>query len=386
MFIHVTSPALARRISVLATAVLLLAACAEDEGDRQMPAPPVITERFEPATVTVRETYAGRTRGAREVQVRARVEGILEERLYIEGQIVEGDAPLFRIDPRPFEIALDQARAQQADAEARLTQARLDWQRISRLHEQNVISTAERDNAKAALDLAEAGLAQASAAVASARLNLSWTEVAAPVAGVTSLETLSEGNLVERGTLLTTITQTDPIHVRFAVPERDARVHRIARRAMAGSGDEHRRPATLILPNDETYPLEGVVNFTDASIDPATGSVSARAVFPNPDSQIIPGEFVRVGLVLETLEEVFVLPPSAIGEDREGPRVFVVDEQDTARARRVTLGPQIPEGQVVQSGIEAGERVIVRGLVNLEDGMAVRPDADSPAQPGAGEE
>ncbi len=219
---------------------LLLVGCSNDESDGQQgggtPPAAVVVETANTEDVSVRQDYAGRARGAREVEVRARIQGILEERLYNEGQMVrEGDA-LFRIDRKPAEAALQRARAQSQVAQADLRQAEREWNRISSLFQRNAVSERERDSAQSAQELAEANLAVANAGVSQAELNLGYTEVTAPVRGVTSLEDFPEGSLIDTGTLLTTIVQLDPIHVRFALPENDANIRRVAREGMVGTG------------------------------------------------------------------------------------------------------------------------------------------------------
>lgn len=340
-------------------------------GGADRPPPPVVVLGVEPRSVEVVEEYAGRARGSREVEVRARVEGILEERLYTEGQVVdEGDA-LFRIDREPSEIALKRAEAERANARAELNQANREWRRISTLFEQNAVSERERDSALSARELAEARLALTEAGVANAELNLSYAEVQAPLAGLTGLESFPEGSLIERGTLLTTVTQQDPVHVRFSLPERDAALQRAARRAMSNAEAEAPREAWLTLPDGSEYSERGLLDFTDSTIDPRTGGVSARAVFPNPNGEVVPGQFVRVRVLVQELDDVFLIPQEAVGQGTEGPRVFVVEEGQ-AHVRHVELGPIVDNRQVVLSGLESGDRIVLSGQVSLQDGMPVQ--------------
>lgn len=310
------------------------------------------------------------------MEVRARVDGILEERLYREGQVVnEGDA-LFRIDPEPYEIALRRAEAERANAQAAYNQASREWRRIASLYERDAVSQRERDRALSEFELAEAQRAVADAAVRDAQRNLRYTEVQAPLSGTTGLEVLPEGSLIERGTLLTRITRHDPIHVRFALPEGDAAVQRAARQARLAAGDDHEYEAHLRLPDGTTYAHTGTVDFTDSTIDPRTGSVTARAVFPNVEHRIVPGQFLRVRLLLERHQDAVVVDETAVGEGREGPQVFVVDEEGTARARPVELGPVVDGRQIILDGLTPGERLVVNGHVALHDGMAVDVVAD----------
>jgi membrane fusion protein (multidrug efflux system) len=342
------------------------------QGGSAQSAPEVITETAESVDVNVRQDYAGRARGAREVEVRARIQGILEERLYREGQIVrEGDS-LFRIDPRPAQAALQGARAQRQVAEADLRQAEREWNRISSLYERNAVSERDRDSARSALELAQANLAVAEAGVTEAELNLGYTDVRAPVNGVTSLEDLPEGSLIDQGTLLTTIVQQNPVHVRFSLPESDAAIQRAAREAMTDSASASDVDASLVMANGEVYERTGTVDFTASTLDPRTGTVSARAVFPNPENQIIPGQFVRVRVQLQNLQSVVTVPEKAVTEGADGPQVFVVDDDNMARVRPVRLGPVVGGRQVILEGLAGGETFITSGLVNLRDGTEVR--------------
>jgi len=354
-----------------------LAACSggEQQGQqgRDTPPPPVTVQAVETTDVDIEEDYAGRVRGAREVHVRARVEGVLEERLYEEGSLVEQGDSLFRIDPRPFEVALQAARAERATARAELNQAEREWNRISRLFEQNAVSERERDRAQSAFESARAAVAVSEAEVERAELELGYTTVEAPVSGITDLETQSEGNLIERGAELTRITQLNPVHVRFSLPEDDAMVQRQAREAMKGkSNGQHSRPATLILPDGSEYGEVGEIDFTASTIDAATGTVTARAVFPNDDHRIVPGQFARVRVKLESLEDVVTIPARAVSDGQQGLQVFVVDSEGKAQARAVEAGRTIGDRRVILDGLEAGDRVVVNGMAGIrQPGMKV---------------
>jgi membrane fusion protein, multidrug efflux system len=370
---------LAIRLAVPALG-LSLAACGEPPPGPAagmgggVPPVPVTYVEVHPERVVVEADFAGQLQGSREAEVRARVGGILEGRLYREGDWVEEGAPLFQIDPEPYAIALRRAEADLADARASLSQAEREWVRISGLFTQRVISERERDQALSTRELAEARVALAESGIARARLELGYTTVRAPISGVTGLESLTEGNLLPEGALLTTITQLDPVHVRFSIPARLA----TARRALAERPDEAALAIELLFPGGERYPVRGNVDFTASTVDPATGNVTLRAVFPNPDHKLKPGQRARVALAVESFENVFVVEAEAVSQGASGPAVFVVDEEGKARARSVALGPIVGGRQVITNGLQAGDRVIVNGQVAVRDGAPVnaRPRDD----------
>lgn len=362
------------RACTLAFVVVILAACGEPRnaggppGYGEMPPMPVTVDIVSPQSIEIIREYPGRVRGSREVEIRARVGGILEQRLYTEGQTVAMGEVLFRIERAPYEIILRQAEADVANAQAVLRQADREWRRISGLFADNVVSARDRDAALSARELAEARLQLAEAGLEEARLNLEYTDVRAPISGITGLELLSGGSLVQAGTMLTTILQEDPVHVRFSLPESDAVMRRTAIAGEAQAKGSH--PVKLAAESE----LTGVVDFTDSMIDDRTGTVNARAVFPNPDGILLPGQFVRVRVSLLQMDNVFLVDPRAVGQGRLGPRVFVVSDAGIAHERTVTLGPVAENKQVIVDGLASGERVVVNGNVALWDGMKVIPD------------
>lgn len=365
------------QVTMVLALMLALAGCGQDQngarasqgpGNGQPPAPvSYVTVRSQ--DVRVEADYTARLYGSREAEVRARVSGILEERLYREGEFVDQDAPLFRIDPAPYRIALQRAEAERANARAALSQAERERRRIEELFHKGAISERDRDLASSEQELTKARLDLAEAGVAQARLDLGYTTVRAPVAGVTGLEALTPGNLVAHGDLLTTVTQLDPIHARFALPGEDA----AARRAVAGDLSAERLAARLLLADGQRYEHTGPVDFTASTVDARTGNVVARAVFDNPDGRLAPGSLARVRVTIGQLEAVYLVDPQAVSQGAAGPVLFVVDEHDTARARNVRLGPLVDGQQVVLEGLADGDRVIVNGQVALRDGATVMP-------------
>lgn len=377
---HRPLPALG--LVLLITMALLIGGCAseaESDADQEaerVPEVPVRTVAFQ--NVNTARTYTGRVHGSREVNVRARVSGIIHSREYSEGALVEAGQVLFRIDPTRYEVQVQRAEADVARAEAEVRQAEREWDRVSDLYDDDAISGRERDAALSDLELAQAGLALAEAELANTRLDLDYTAVDAPVTGVAGLEEHPEGSLIDPGTLLTTLVQLDPIHVRFSIPEGHMRLFGVQIRSGAGFVLE------LISPDGDTYPFAGRIDFTEAAVDAETGTVQARAVFPNPEQQLVPGQFVRVRLDGLHLGWGARVPHRAVGESREGPVVYVLDEDDRASARVVRLTHDLGDAFMVTEGLEEGERLVVDGLSSLRDGRQVKAIDDEDA-PEAGE-
>lgn len=347
-----------------------LAGCGSESGDQPRERPPalVTVEEVERTNVELMREYPARVRGAREVEVRARIPGVLQERVYREGaQVEEGDL-LFIIYPEPLQIVAEQAKASLANAQAEMRQAEREWDRAQQLFERGAISASERDRLNSQLDFARAGLAEAQARLNGAQLNLSYTQVRAPMAGSTSLEVLPEGSVLAVGALLTTITRQDIVHVLFALPEKDAAVQR------ASQLEEEGQSATvrLELADGSEYSLPGNIDFTSSNIDSATGTITLRAVFDNPDRQLIPGQFVRVRLVLRRYENQITVPTQAVGADAQGPQVYVVQDNATVEKRAVELGAIVDDRQIITEGLQPGEHVVVNGQVGLMPGMTVK--------------
>ncbi len=366
-----------RALSVLAVAALVSACGSDDKSKSAEKTPPMVTVQ----EVTLSDTdliqeYPARVRGAREVEVRARISGVLQERVYVEGaDVKEGDI-LFRIFPEPMQILVKQAEAAKSNAIAEVKQAEREWERAKQLFERGALSASERDRTQSQLDFARAGLDEADALLDEAKLNLSYTNVRAPMDGSASLEVVPEGSVLAVGALLTTLVKQDPVHVIFALPERDAAMQRAAQI----EDDTLNGAVTMLMADGSEYPRTGSIDFTSSSIDNATGSITLRAVFDNPDRQLIPGQFVRIRLVLKHFTDQVLLPSEAVGASGDGPQVLVVNDDSEVEIRKVKLGDILGARQIILQGVEPGDRVVVNGQVGLRAGAKVRVDGGETEQ------
>lgn len=384
----------AKQMLIMATGILALAACKKNdtENTQAIQALPVAAIKVTPQTIPLSFEYPARAVGSKEVQVRARVGGILQKRNYIEGSKVQAGDVLFEIDPAQFEVALSKAKAQLAQSKAQLQSAKQDWSRISKLYSQKVVSEKSKDDAKASLDSAEAAVQMAQAQVDEAELNLSYTKVTAPVAGLTSMETQSEGSLISAtgsDSLLTNITQTDPIYVMFSTSEGEiASLMTMGSKGLirAEEGDcvsefdesGNRKKcreikAKVKFSSGDVYSEAGDINFINPTVDEKTGTLQLRAVFPNPKDKIKPGQFVR--LVMEGIVRLnaLVVPQEAIMQGANSSFVYIVNDKGVAQAVNVITGLSTQDGGwIIDSGLKSGDVVITSNLMKVRPGMQVK--------------
>jgi membrane fusion protein, multidrug efflux system len=319
----------------------------------------------------------GQTEGAKQVEVRARVSGILQKQLYKEGDSVRAGAPLFQIDRAPFEIALAQARAQAEQDKARAEQTQREEGRLKPLAQDRAISRKEYDDALSASQTTAAAVQQSAAKVREAELNLSYTLVNAPVAGVTGRAEHSEGTLIttdSAGSLLTTINQVNPIWVRFSLSQSD--LAKIPGGRLGGNGAVD---VQVILPDGTRYPGKGRLNFAATAFDTKLGTMQLRAEFDNVKEQLLPGQFVRVELTAGARDNVFLVPQSAVMQTEKSFLVFVVDGEGKAALREIKMGEWVGSDWIVLSGLANGDRVIVDNLLNVRPGAAVTQNAPAAA-------
>lgn len=354
-------------------AVSILAACsgepsAENQGmGGGMPPSPVTVAEVSLQSATQHVEYPGRIQGVREVEIRAQVAGILQERKYSEGEYVEKGQTLFQIDPEPFALALNSAKAALATAEANQAQAQNEWERVADLYENNAASTREFDQARASIAAANANLAQAQSNLKDAERNLRYARVEAPISGIAGIEALSEGNLISSGALLTNVVQTDQVRVHFAIPEKDGEIYR----AYLKAASNQTPTAWVVFSDGETYSEMGTVNYINTSVNAATSQVEMRAQFPNENQELRSGQFVRVRITLQEFSSVALVDPSVVSQGPEGAQVFVINGSESAKAKPVVLGPIVDGQQVILSGLNDGDMLVVNGHVALADGAPV---------------
>jgi len=360
--------------AALAVALATLAGCSShaEEGMPPRGPAPVKAITVSPQDVPVALEYAARVRGSREVEIRPRVSGILEKRNYQEGAEVRAGQSLFTIDPVPYRTAAARAEADLAAANARLAQARREAERLRPLIQAKAASRQDLDNAESGQQVARAEVQAAEARLREARLNLDYTRVESPLGGIAGRAIPSEGALLAGPeSLLTRVTQIDPVHVLFGLPDSDQL--RLQRGAAAG---EIRLPAgnrygvELVLSDGSTYARQGTLDFTSVLVDDATGTSEARAVVANPDGLLRPGQFVRVRLAGAVRPQALLVPQKAVLEGPQGRFVYII-EDGKAAIRPVTLADWQGENVVVASGLAAGDQVIVDGVLKIGPGAPV---------------
>ncbi|HWK54281.1 MAG TPA: efflux RND transporter periplasmic adaptor subunit [Hyphomicrobiales bacterium] len=357
--------------------LLLLAGCGPDQatpsGQAAPPPPEVEVVALAKRQVALELQYPGRASGSREVEVRARVDGILLRRHYQEGAAVQEGALLFEIDPQPYQVALERAGAQMKQAEAQLRSTSLDWERAESVFARGAISASDHDAIRAAFELAEASTALARAERRATEINLGYTKVTAPISGITSREALSEGSLVgptQGMSLLTRLVRTDPLYVVFAIPESEY----ASLRRLRTQGVEAAPLGADLLYDDGAVALTGgSIDFTASTIDAGTGTVQARAVFPNPDNAVLPGQFTRIRLTDLTLDDALLVPQAAVMQGPQGTFVLSVDAQNMVQYTPISTGLAVGSDWLVTGGVDAGLRVITSGLLKVQPGMPVTP-------------
>ena len=365
---------------VLSGLLLLLTACSQQPQTTTAPPPPKVTvSQPNIRDVVEWEEYTGRLEAAESVEVRARVNGYLQSIHFKDGAMVKKGDLLFVIDPRPYQAELERTKADLALATARLERMDKDLARSQKLLQAHAASQEEVDTRFAEQRQAQESVHAARAMVNAAQLNIEFTQVRAPISGRISRYLVSVGNLISGGTtpqstLLTTIVSLDPIYCYFEADERSyLRGMRLVRGGGQAPGREGRQPAYVGLTDEEGFPHQGFVDFTDNRLDPNTGTITGRVVLPNPDLLLTPGLFARVRIPGGSKSKALLLPPEAVGSDLSQQFVFVVDDQNVVQYRKVTVGPIIDGLRVIRDGVQPEDWVIVKGVQRAKTGAKVNP-------------
>ena len=375
----------------LSLIALTLAACEKPpQSGGGWPPAEVSVMQLSSRNVPITYTFTGQTEGSREVEVRAQVGGILLSREYKEGSTVTAGSTLFTIDPATYQASLAQADAEVAGAQAKLNQARRDAVRTKQLFADKSVSQKEYDDAISNEELSQAGLALAKAHATTARLNLAFTNVKAPITGISGRALKSEGNLIRVGedNLLTTLVQINPMYVNFSLSDNEQL--QMKSEAHAGSlilPKEGQFTLELTLANGSAYSTTGLLNFSETRINTETGSIESRAQFANTAAELLPGQFVRVSLIGAQRPNAITVPQRAVVDGPMGKFVYTLgkgkDGSAVAEARPISLGEWVSVGQdknewVVTSGLTAGDSIIVEGLAKLRPGAPVHVSAPAP--------
>lgn len=338
---------------------LLLGACEEKKAQAPAMAPPVAVYEVKKENVPWNAEYQAQASGSRAVEVRARVEAIIEKRLYHEGDFVKEGQLLFQLERDQYEARMEQAQAQYVNAER-------EWKRVKPLYEKNAVSQRERDSARAAYESAKAELRQA-------QINLDYCQVTSPVSGYSSKEIYTPGNLVSNNSLLTYVNQTEPMYIDFSI----AAPERMQRQNMERAGQlqfppEGKYVAKLRLLDGRMYDQEGEITFIDSQVQPTTGVIQARAVFQNNNGAIMPGQYVRLYMEGDVLKDAILIPQKCVVHTQNGSMVMTVDKDDVVAIVPVSIGVSVGDRYFVEKGLEGGERIISEGIVKARPGSKVR--------------
>lgn len=327
-------------------------------------------------SVTLTSELPGRTRPHQVAEVRPQVTGILEERLFQEGEMVEAGEPLYRIDDQLYKAELASARANLASAEATLEQARLEAQRYERLIQQQAVSQQELDQARATLQESKAQVAARKAALHTARINLDYTTIEAPITGRIGRSAVTPGALVtaNQSQSLVTIRQLDPIYVDLTQSYQDLQAFRNALdNGQLNPDGDGRVSVSLVRENGEPYTHDGSLQFSEFAVEESTGSVTLRALFPNPDNRLLPGMFVRGSLPQAERNNAILVPQKGVSRNPNGEATaLIVTEDNTVAQRKITTGKAVGSQWLVTDGLSAGDRLIVEGLQKVRPGAPVK--------------
>lgn len=366
------------RALALSLGIFTLAGCSDQDALTDTAPPPsvgVITAQAKAVPLT--RDLVGRLSAYRQADVRARVSGVILERTYTEGKAVKKGDLLFKIDPAPYQATLDSANAQLAQAQASFTNAKVNADRARQLVPKGYVSDIDLDNAEAIERTTKAAVKVAEANVASARINLSYTQVTSPIDGRAGEQQVTEGALVGQGaaTLLTTVEQLDPLYVNFTMSADELdQLRQAQRQGTLALSDVDQTTVNIALSNGAEYNQTGTLDFSSPSVNPTTGSVNLRAVLPNPDLLLRPGTYANVRVNLGERNQAITLPQEAVQRDIQGPFVLVVNSDNLVTRKDIVTAGMSGTDWVVISGLDANDRVIVSGIQRAVPGNPVTPE------------
>jgi len=371
------SPEAAAAATALLVASALLASCGQNNSYVAPPPPKLTVAPPQQRTITRYIEATGNTAAVNSADLVARVPGFIQEINYQDGAVVKTDALLFTIEPEPYKLKLDQAKAAEDGARATLKQAQVTFERQAELVTRQAASQANYDQALATRDASRSNLTQAEANSRLAALNLDYAHVSAPFDGVVTARQVSVGQYVGASgspTLLASIIQIDPIYVSFSVSERDVlRVRaEMVRRGLTRE-DLKKIPVEVSLESENGYPHRGTLDYTSPSVNQSTGTLTVRGILANPNRVLLPGYFVRVRIPFGAPQSALLVPEQAIGSDQGGRYVLVVDRDNTVAQRRVAIGPKENDARIIESGLDAQDRVVVAGTLRAIPGQKVDP-------------
>ena len=373
------------QLLLVAISSALLFDCAGCSSNAEKPAPPPPAVTFTPVIqkdVPISQEWVGTMAGNTDANIRPKVEGFLLSRLYDEGSYVEKGQVMFQLDKRQAQAAVDEAEGALARARAALGQAQIDVRRFTPLVAEKAVSQAELDKATSAEKAAKASVEADQAVLDNAKLNLGWTTVTSPISGIAGKAKVAMGDLITPTTDMTTVSSVDPIYVDVNIAEQDYLRFRREKTTSQAAG----RNLQLILGDGTVYPNRGHVLFLGREVDTRTGTIQVRGEFPNPGNVLRPGQYARVRAVTELHKDALLVPQAAISELQGVYQVGVVSDDNKVTIKNVKLGPQSANMWVIESGLQAGDKVVVDGLQRVKSGMTVAPtpfkDTQANATPG----
>jgi membrane fusion protein (multidrug efflux system) len=385
---HYMTPAQHRKVtSALLSFILLLftlGGCSEQAEEIKGGAPEVTVIKIEPTDTPVSIEFVGKTASSRRVEIRSRVEGFLDKRMYVEGSMVEAGDVLFIMDTKPFEAQLQAAEAELEQQQARMQTALINLNRVRPLAKKKAVAQKELDDAQGTYREAAAAVEQARAKVIQAELDLGYCTITTPVTGLSSYAVMREGAYIGLGdSLLTYVAQLDPMWVEFSVSENQMLKRRDSvQRGIIIDPDDQNFTVEIVLADGSIYPHTGKITFADASLSEATGTFLIRAEVANTDQQLRPGQFVRAFLKGSIRPNAILVPQQAVQQGAKGSFVWVVDAAGKAEFRPVTVGPLHDNEWFIDEGLAAGDTVVVKGALKLRAGVPVRitePGGQTPA-------